>query len=165
MKTQMKIALMLGALSLHGQNSSFAQTTASPQAPKHYLCQAECFVITANGVSLTYAGGSESIRTNAIRALQDLKNNCGYPNLLLHRTLIGIKSTEQTTPVTETEYTWKQGYRFNRYHQKVTTYTVTNTETKAEFKTEEATEADSCRELLPEEVPPLRDLNGVTILG
>lgn len=153
-----------------GGLASLTAMSAHAQTPEpsthHYRCRAECYAIGADGVTLTYAGGETVYGTSSRgRTFQKLQPFCPYPHLMVRRDLTGITSETRSRPVTLTHYTWNQGYRWNSRRERVTTYTITDTETRARFTTEAATEANSCQEIPADEMPPFESIDGERVFG
>jgi hypothetical protein len=136
-------------------------------APHYYRCQTECFAMGDDGSQLFYHGGNTAYGQNTDgrdRAFQELSDECPFPNLQVHRTLTGIKSTTVSTPVTDISYACAEGWGWDAGRRRVRTYTFTNVETNAQFTTEQATSANSCLEINEDEMPD-DDGGGDTIFG
>jgi hypothetical protein len=149
-------------LCLAASSSAFAQTQVK-------TCEAWCFQVRSDGVSLAYAGKQKTFATSTAQAFVVLQNTC-YDGILLKRSLKSVavvqkqEWNEDQFSKSESEY----GYHFlvtrTKDHRRV--YSISRPSLQAVFDFVDATEGNSCRAASEDELPRLpTDEEGNIILG
>ena len=139
-------------------------SSAQFQSPVPILwqCSADCFTLGGNdGTNLYYYG---NVKGSAYLTKQDaftsLKNECSGDTLLLKRTFKGTYNQASVDQVFDRDIT----YYVHGYREHTRSYQVINTQTKAQFNTSEATEANSCEVIQLQDIP-VNQVNGDPAVG